>query len=115
MKTWKIAAIIYSIVGWVFITTVNLDGSGDSSPYKEKTLAGLKKSPAQVVQPPMPIGYMPMRSLTYPSKILGFYSPYKRFMKSWPRPDRFQKPDHDSLFFAAETLNLSDPLFLGLR
>ena len=68
-----------------------------------------------IVVPPVPTGFMPMRSLTYPSKILGFYFPYKRFMKSWPRPDRYKKPDHDSLFFAAETLILSDPLLLGLK
>ena len=101
MKTWKIVAIIYSIIGWVFITTVNFDESEDSSPVKKTTFVSLNTAPAEMIVPPMPPGYMPMRSLTYPSKVLGFYSPFSRFMEPRPVLDRYQKPDHDSSFFTA--------------
>ena len=40
MKTWEIVAIIYSIIGWMVISTVNLE-SDESVPFKEKkTLSG---------------------------------------------------------------------------
>ena len=101
MRTWKIVAIIYSIIGWMIISTVNL-GSDDSVPFKEKkTLSGYIAPPAMII-PPAPSGYIPMRSLTYPSKILGFYSPHSHTMKPKPVLDRYQKPDPDSSFFTAE-------------
>ena len=101
MRTWKIVAIIYSIIGWMVISTVNL-GSDDPVPFKEeKTLTGYI-APRVMVKPPAPSSYIPMRSLTYPSKILGFYSPHSHYMKPEPVLDRYQKPDPDSSFFTAE-------------
>ena len=101
MRTWKIVAIIYSIIGWMVISTVNLE-SDESVPFKkEKTLTGYM-APRVMVKPPIPPGYIPMRSLTYPSKILGFYSPLSHTMKPEPVLDRYQKPDPDSSFFTAE-------------
>ncbi len=101
MRTWKIVAIIYSIIGWMIISTVNL-GSDDPVPFKEKkTLSGYIAPPAMII-PPAPSGYIPMRSLTYPSKILGFYSPHAHFMAPQPQLDRYQKAVHDSTFYADE-------------
>ena len=104
MRTWKIVAIIYSIIGWMVISTVNL-GSDDPVPFKEeKTLTGYI-APREMVIPPIPPGYIPMRSLTYPSKILGFYSPhsnYSHYMKPKPVLDRYQQPNPDSSFYADE-------------
>ena len=101
MRTWKIVAIIYSIIGWMVISTVNLE-SNEFIPFKEeKTLTGYI-APRVMVKPPIPPGYIPMRSLTYPSKILGFYSPHSHTMKPKPVLDRYQKPDPDSSFFTAE-------------
>ena len=101
MRTWKIVAIIYSIIGWMVISTVNLE-SDESVPFKkEKTLTGYM-APRVMVKPPIPPGYIPMRSLTYPSKILGFYSPHSHTMKPQPQLDRYQKAVHDSTFYADE-------------
>ena len=101
MRTWKIVAIIYSMIGWMIISTVNL-GSDDPVPFKEKkTLSGYIAPPAMII-PPAPSGYIPMRSLTYPSKILGFYSPHSHTMKPKPVLDRYQKAVHDSTFYADE-------------
>ena len=101
MRTWKIVAIIYSIIGWMVISTVNL-GSDDPVPFKEEnTLTGYI-APREMFIPPFPPGYIPMRSLTYPSKILGFYSPHSHFMAPKPQLDRYQKAVHDSTFYADE-------------
>ena len=104
MRTWKIVAIIYSIIGWMVISTVNL-GSDDPVPFKEeKTLTGYI-APREMVIPPIPPGYIPMRSLTYPSKILGFYSPhsnYSYYMKPKPVLDRYQQPNLDTTYLAEE-------------
>ena len=101
MRTWKIVAIIYSIIGWMVISTVNLEPD-ESVPFKEeKTLTGYI-APRVTVKPLIPPGYIPMRSLTYPSKILGFYSPLSHTTKPKPVLDRYQKPDPDSSFFTAE-------------
>ena len=102
MKTWKIVAIIYSIIGWVFISTVNLDEPEDPSPVKQTNVVYRYIAPPEMIIPPIPPGYMPMRSLTYPSKILGFHSPLSHTMKPKPVFDRYQKPDPDSSFFTAE-------------
>ena len=101
MRTWKIVAIIYSIIGWMVISTVNLE-SDESVPFKkEKALTGYI-APRVMVKPLIPPGYIPMRSLTYPSKILGFYSPLSHTTKPKPVLDRYQKPGPDSSFFTAE-------------
>ena len=104
MRTWKIVAIIYSMIGWMIISTVNL-GSDDPVPFNEKkTLSGYIAPPAMII-PPAPSGYIPMRSLTYPSKILGFYSPhsnYSHYMKPKPVLDRYQQPNPDSSYYADE-------------
>ena len=102
MRTWKIVAIIYSIIGWVFISTVNLDDPEDPSPVKQTNVVYKYIAPTEMIIPSIPPGYMPMRSLTYPSKILGFYSPLSHTMKPKQVLDRYQKPDPDSSFFAAE-------------
>ncbi len=102
MRTWKIVAIIYSIIGWVFISTVNLDDPEDPNPIKETNVVYRYTAPTEMIIPPIPPGYMPMRSLTYPSKILGFYSPLSHTMKPKPVLDKYQKPDPDSSFFTAE-------------
>ena len=102
MRTWKIVAIIYSIIGWVFISTVNLDDPEDPSPVKQTNVVYRYTAPTEMIIPPIPPGYMPMRSLTYPSKILGFYSPLSHTMKPKPVLVRYQKPDPDSSFFTAE-------------
>ena len=102
MRTWKIVAIIYSIIGWVFISTVNLDNSEGPSPAKETNVVYRYTAPTEMIIPPIPPGYMPMRSLTYPSKILGFYSPLSHTTKPKPVFDKYQKPDPDSSFFTAE-------------
>ena len=102
MRTWKIVAIIYSIIGWVFISTVNLDDSEDPSPVKETNVVYRYIAPTEMIIPPIPPGYIPMRSLTYPSKILGFYSPHSHFMAPKPQLDRYQKAVHDSTFYADE-------------
>jgi len=102
MRTWKIVAIIYSIIGWVFISTVNLDDPEDPSPVKETNVVYRYIAPTEMIIPPAPPGYIPMRSLTYPSKILGFYSPHSHTMKPKPVLDRYQKAVHDSTFYADE-------------
>ena len=102
MRTWKIVAIIYSLIGWVFISTVNLDDSEDPSPVKETTVVYSYTAPSEMIIPRIPPGYMPMRSLTYPSKILGFYSPLSHTMKPKPVLDRYQQPNPDSTFYADE-------------
>jgi len=102
MRTWKIVAIIYSIIGWVFISTVNLDDSEDSIPINETTVVYSYTAPKEMIIPPIPPGYMPMRSLTYPSKILGFYSPLSHYMKLKPVLDRYQKPNPDTMYFSEE-------------
>ena len=102
MKTWKIVAIIYSIIGIVFIKTVNLDNDPptiDTSPRKEITVDYRNTSPPEMI---FSSGGIPMRSLTYPSKILGFYSPLSHTMKPKPVRDRYQKPNPDSTFYADE-------------
>ena len=105
MRTWKIVAIIYSIIGWVFISTVNLDNDAptiDTSPRKETTVDYRNTSPPEMI---FSSGGIPMRSLTYPSKILGFYSPhsnYSHYMKPKPVLDRYQQPNPDSSFYADE-------------
>ena len=101
MKTWEIVAIIYSIIGWMVISTVNLE-SDESVPFKEKkTLSGYFAPPVMII-PPTLTGYIPMRSLTYPSKILGFYSPHSHTTKPKPVRDRYQQVVHDSTFYAGE-------------
>ena len=102
MRTWKIVAIIYSIIGIVFIKTVNLDNDPptiDTSPRNETTVTYRNIAPPEMIVPP---GGIRMRSLTYPSKTLGFYYPYSHYMKPKPVLDRYQKPDLDSSFFAGE-------------
>ena len=99
MKTWKIVAIIYSIIGWMVISTVNLE-SDESVPFKEEKTLTSYIAPRVMVKPPIPPGYIPIRSLTYPSKILGFYSPLSHTMKPKPVRDRYQKAVHDSTFLA---------------
>ena len=102
MKTWKIVAIIYSIIGIVFIKTVNLDNDPptiDTSPRKETTVAYRNTSPPEMI---ISSGGIPMRSLTYPSKILGFYSPLSHTTKPKPVRDRYQQAVHDSIFYAGE-------------
>ena len=101
MRTWKIVAIIYSIIGWMVISTVNLE-SDESVPFKEeKTLTGYI-APRVMVKPLIPPGYIPMRSLTYPSKILGFYSPRSHTIKPKPILDRYQQPNPDTIYFSEE-------------
>ena len=102
MRTWKIVAIIYSIIGWVFISTVNLDDPEDPSPVKQTNVVYRYTAPTEMIIPPIPPGYMPMRSLTYPSKILGFYSPLSHTTKPKPVLDRYQQPNPDSTFYADE-------------
>ena len=102
MRTWKIVAIIYSIIGWIFISTVNLDNDAptiDTTPRKETTVAYRNIIPQEMMVPP---GGIRMRSLTYPSKTLGFYYPYVHYMKPKPVLDRYQKPNPDSTFYADE-------------
>ena len=101
MRTWEIVAIIYSIIGWMVISTVNLE-SDESVPFKEKKTLSVYFAPPVMIIPPTLTGYIPMRSLTYPSKILGFYSPLSHTTKPKPVLDRYQKPDPDSSFFTAE-------------
>ena len=102
MRIWKIVAIIYSLIGWVFISTVNLDDSEDPSPVKATNVVYRYITPTEIIIPPIPPGYMPMRSLTYPSKILGFYSPLSHTMKPKPVLDRYQQPNPDSSYYADE-------------
>ena len=102
MRTSKIVAIIYSMIGVVFIKTVNLDNDPptiNTSPRKETTVTYRNITPPEMIVPPSGI---PMRSLTYPSKILGYYYPRSHYMKPKPVLDRYQKPDSDSSFYADE-------------
>ena len=102
MRTWKIVAIIYSMIGVVFISTVNLDNDPptiDTSPRKETTVTYRNITPKEMIVPPVGI---PMRSLTYPSKILGYYYPRTHYMVPQPQLDRYQQAVHDSTFYADE-------------
>ena len=56
MRTWKIVAIIYSIIGWVFISTVNLDDPEDPSPIKETNVVYRYTAPTEMIIPPIPPG-----------------------------------------------------------
>ena len=102
MRTWKIVAIIYSIIGIVFIKTVNLDNDPptiDTSPRKETTVAYRNTSPPEMI---ISSGGIPMRSLTYPSRILDYYYPRTHYMVPQPQLDRYQQAVRDSTFYADE-------------
>jgi len=102
MRTWKIVAIIYSIIGWVFISTVNLDNDAptiDTTPKKETIVTYRNITPKEMIVPPVGI---PMRSLTYPSRILGYYYPRTHYMVPQPQLDRYQQVVQDSTFYADE-------------
>ena len=102
MRTWKIVAIIYSIIGWVFIRTVNLDNDAptiNTTPRKKTIVTYRNIAPKEMIVPPVGI---PMWSLTYPSKILGYYYPRTHYMVPQPQLDRYQKAGHDSTFYAEE-------------
>ena len=72
MRTWKIVAIIYSIIGWIFISTVNLDNDAptiDTSPRNETTVTYRNITPPEMIVPP---GWYTYAEFDLPFKNIGF-------------------------------------------